>query len=101
MTYTRSSTLHKYKRYHLTFHVYSYLLPRTIKINNVSPSNDKGRFKMYCVASSKFWRLILPYSWTRKYKFPPTTIRTLFDENISNQFYISLCVKIFNSMFCF
>ena len=28
------------------------------------------------------------------------TIRTLFDENISKQFYIRLCVKIFNELFC-
>ena len=52
------------------------------------------------MTSSRFWRSFLPYFWTRKYEFLATTVRTLFNENIMNQFYIRLCVKIFNQLFC-
>ena len=34
-------------------------------------------------------------------EFFATTVESLFDENISYQFYISLYVQIFNLLFCF
>ena len=36
-----------------------------------------------------------------KYEFLATTVRTLFDEDISNQFYTCLCVLISKYLFCF
>ena len=36
-----------------------------------------------------------------KYEFLQTTVITLFDKNSSYQFYIRLCVKIFNQLFIF
>ena len=52
------------------------------------------------VASSIFWRSILPYFWKIMFLFLATTIRTLFDENSSNLFYIGLYVQILNQLFC-
>ena len=37
-----------------------------------------------------------PIFGQEKVEFLPTTVRTLFNKNSLNQFYIRLCVKIFN-----
>ena len=48
------------------------------------------------LASSIFWRSILPIFGQEKYEFSETTAITFFNENSSNQFYMHLCVQIFN-----
>ena len=52
------------------------------------------------MASSIFWRSVLPYLWTIKDEFLATTGRKFFDENILKQFYKNLCVQVFNQLFC-
>ena len=41
-----------------------------------------------------------PIFGQEKYEFLATTIITLFDENSLNQFYIRLCVKLYNLLYC-
>ena len=45
------------------------------------------------------WSILL-YFGTIKYELLATIVRTFFDKNISNQFYIRLYVQIFNKLFC-
>ena len=53
------------------------------------------------------WKLLVPYlrgkSWPifekSQKEFFDTTVRSLFDENSLSQFYIRLCVQIFNLLF--
>ena len=41
-----------------------------------------------------------PILGQEKDEFLATTIQTFSDENILNQFYICLCVQVFNQLFC-
>ena len=58
---------------------------------------------LYFLLAGKFQILELNFSpfLTKKDVFLTTTVRKLFDENSSNQFYIRLCVQISNNLiFC-
>ena len=52
------------------------------------------------MTSSWFQRSILAYVWTSRRRAFDTTNKSLFDKKKSNQFYICLCIKIFNILFC-
>ena len=59
----------------------------------MTTDNVPGEFQL--------WRLVLPYLGPGKYEFLTRTIRTMFDEIILKQFYISLYIQILNWLFCF
>ena len=44
------------------------------------------------MTSSRFWRSFPPYFGQERYESLATTVRTFFDENISNQFYVRISV---------
>ena len=48
-----------------------------------------------------FWRSICPIFGQEKDSFLATTVRKLFDENISNQFYLRISFQVFNQLLCF
>ena len=64
------------------------------------------KHSLFAANVTLIWRVpdfggwFFPICGQEKYKFLLTNARTLLNEHILNQFYIRICVQIFNQLFC-